>query len=142
MNRRKSPKGYTAKPMIGIANTDFELIEKCHKVLSEFNIAHYICHKYRKYYGSGNNKDQKCILVMGYKRAEKFIEVFGDFIRKQGQVNLIRKLIAHRFNVGKRVPYGIIEKDINQQLKILNHKGILRDYTPNTIKGDDIVRTA
>jgi len=130
MNNRKSPQGYITKPMIGIANTDFGLIERCHNVLEVFQVGHYVYDTYRKNI-KGNCKPQKAILVVGYQRVKRFLEIFGESIQKQGQVACIKELIEYRLRVGKKQPYSEIEKSLKDKLMSLNQKGILRDYTPN-----------
>lgn len=134
MNIRKSKKQEcTMKPTIGIANTDFGLIEKCSEILKTFGVGHFVYQCYRKRYG--NNKDQKALMVIGLKRASRFIEVFGAFLRKQAQIGLVKKFVDYRLSVDRCTLYGNIENSIYTEIKRLNQKGILRDYTPNTSNG-------
>ena len=132
MNKRQSNKqDYTIKPMVGIANTNFDLIERCHDILESNGIGHIVSNHYRK--AQVNNKPQKAIFVVGFKRVAKFISVFGGYIEKKKQLDCLRKLIEYRLSVHRGVLYGGIEENLYQELKNLNHKGILRDYTLNPV---------
>jgi len=132
MDIRKSPiQDYTLKPVVGIANTNFDLVEKCHAVLESLNVGHHISPtQYRKF--NKNNKPQKAIQILGLKRVQRFFDVFGEHVEKQAQVACVRMFINRRLSVNRKTPYGKIEQDLYQELKRLNQKGILRDYTPNT----------
>ena len=131
MNRRSSNiQNYTIKPMIGIANTDFDLIERCHKVLEFYGIGHVISNHYRK--AQNNNKPQKAIFIVGFLRVKKFIDVFGSHIQKQGELNCLKGLIEYRLSVHRKILYGSVEEKLFDRLKSLNHKGILRGHTPDT----------
>ena len=122
----------SASPLVGIANTNFELIEKCHIVLNTFNVGHHISSEYYRK-DTKNNKPQKAIQLRGFKRVAKFIEVFGDYISKKEQVNVVRNFISHRIKVNRYTPYGEYEYNCLRKLRELNQRGILNDYTPNTL---------
>ncbi len=128
----------TACPVIGIANTNFDLIEKCHRVLDHHGIGHHVSNYKPR---TEKNKPQKAVQVRGFKRASKFLEVFGDYVEKKEQAQVLRDFIAYRNKVNRYTPYGEYENSLLRKLKILNQKGILRDYTIDTINSEDIVRS-
>ena len=103
------------KPMIGIANTDFELIERCHKVLNDNGIGNLVSNKYRL--KQKNNSPQKAIFVVGFNRVKKFIEVFGEHIQKKDRLNCLKELIDYRLSVHRKILYGSIEDTIFDKLK-------------------------
>ncbi len=140
MNIRKSSKQkWTLKPVIGLSNTNFALLEKCHYILRIFKIGHHFTKHYRKSYFVGNSKPQKAIQIIGLKRVKRFIDVFGNAIAKKEHIAIVRRFMQHRLSVHRKYPYGELEQACYDKLRRLNQKGILRDYTQNA-KSEDIVR--
>lgn len=121
---------FSFQPIIGVANTNFDLVEKCHQILNSLYIPHHVTHHYRK--AQHNNSPQKAIQVVGFKRVLKFIEVFGGFVEKKGHLKIVKELIVYRMKMTRREIYGEYEDQLWRKLRELNHKGILRDYTPNS----------
>ena len=141
MNKRPAIRGeISAQPVIGLANTNFELVEKCHQILNMFEIGHHISPTYYRK-DTKNNKPQKAIQIRGFKRVKQFINIFGDFISKREQVNVFRDFISYREKVNRYTPYGEHEGNLLLKLRKLNQKGILRDYTSDTNVSEDIVRS-
>lgn len=133
MNLRKSRRQtYIMKPVLGLANTDSALMEKCANILTKYGIAHYFYTKYRKNFGT-NNKDQKCFVIVGLKRCKRFIDLFGKYIHKQKQIEAVSKFINHRLSVGYNELHGNYELSLYHEIRKLNQRGILRDYTPSLL---------
>src|SRR5689334_20636976 len=91
-------------PLIGIANTNFDLIEKCHLILDSYGIGHHVTTHYRRQ--QHNNKPQKAIQLNGFKRVSKFLDIFGNHINKQKQVSILKEFISYRNSVNRYIPYG------------------------------------
>lgn len=126
-------------------NTDQELIEAIHAVLERLSIGHYIVTR-RLSQKNSNHSDSKTIMIVGFKRVKKMLDVVQPFLRgeKRKVAEVVRRFVERRLSVQRGSPYSKQDYLDQATVRALNKKGttrILRDYTLDA-SGEDIVQAA
>ena len=136
----RNKRGYRYTPLVDIVNSEDRFIAFCSSVLKEYEIPHYI---YKRRNTCGKILSKKgivSIMVRGYQRVKKLLTLIEPYVQvKKEQANLLHQFIDYRLSVPMKQPYGEYEDSVHLKMKELNRT--LRDYTPNTEIGDDIVRS-
>ncbi len=136
----KNNKNGRYTPLITISNTDYYFMNMVVKVLKQFNIPYYIYAR-KKPRSKWSKKKSWEMIIRGYKRCDDLLKFILPFLRtdKIKQAILMKEVVDYRLKVGYRHPYGEYEDGIYHKMKELNK--IPRDYTLDTITGEDIVRS-
>ena len=137
------------KPIVKIFNTDMVFINRVCEYCALFEIGHYI-HKSSSIQREKKYKPVYSVTIGGYLRLLKFLNLVQPYVRsKEKHVEVILQIINSRLaapmtkgNRGRE--FSQKEMLLIDAMKELNRRGkdiqILRDYTPNSESGDDIVR--
>lgn len=136
----RNKNGFRYTPMICIVNSSDEFIQSCCLVLKRLEMSHYV---YKRRQTNGIVESKRgivCIQISGHLRCKKFLEFFMPLMKvKYKQAATLLKFVSYRLSVPYITPYGAIEEDFRRQMTELN--GIPRDYTSDTVKSEDIVRS-
>ena len=136
-------------PTISLWNTDIKMIAEVIKILDSFGIRLTI---YAQYARKEKHSDCYKLLSRNMTKIQKFLEIITPYlISKKPQAELLKRFVDSRLSKmvngikPQKWNYTEEEQSFEQQMRILNKTGnkrILRDYTLDPLKGDDIVRTA
>ena len=143
---RASEKTFQIIPRVAIANMKEKYVQKAQEISQKLGIGCYI------EFDSGNGKRTPMYRIswQGFKRVKSLLEHISQYlIIKSEQVRLVKEFIDSRISVKSGSPYR--KEDVDKFLAVRKLNGtknelpkhisekILRDYTLNTIKSDDIV---
>lgn len=142
----RSKKYIQLLPRVNLVNTDKEFLEKAVSVCKELGIPCYVENK---------TKNISTIVWSGMQRVEKLLkEITPHLLGKQKRAEAVLEFINYRLSMPRSTPYGKKEMDLFFSIREMNGKGRIskqdlmkafysnpRDYTPNTVKGEDIVHS-
>lgn len=133
--RRHKGRGPTYKPAIVIANSSEDLIEECHRILSDIKVGHWITWQKPGHRKRDRKKPLGRIEIAGYKRCARFLQLMTARIRaKRDQANLLGKYAQHRIETHagtrRKVTHGEYDEQVYEELKALKKKA-----APETIRG-------
>jgi hypothetical protein len=137
--RVQSNRGYDIYPRCNIYNTDPAIIDGVCDVLKKHEVGYHI---------QGHRLNGKLhglyVHVNGIKRQQKLLTLLLPHMRSKKKIIAVKLL--HYFNWRLQQPFHHFDKEIgrllDKEITELNNSGILRDYTPNHIRVEDIVRPA
>jgi hypothetical protein len=106
-------------PRFVIANTSLRTIERIHDILSQHQVGHLV--KEKKIV-SPKHRPQKLIVVMGYRRVNRLLDVLKPeyLYTKRKQAELLKAFTDYRIQQETRAMCGL-ENDVHNMLKQLNH---------------------
>lgn len=107
-------------PSITIVNTKDEIIDKASSILKRLGIPTYVGIMTR----AKHQKSAKRVVVNGYKRIEKFLQVLSKYFEcRKSQVNCLVKYVALRNTKPEAAPLDVAEWEIYLELRELNKRG-------------------
>lgn len=131
LNYKKARKDHrqSYRSVIRISNTDKGIIDTIDHLFNLANIKFNRSKNEKK-----NRKTVYNLTVEGNIRCKKFLDIIGDYVvGKHSHVELLKEYVNlpsfKKLQMHKKEAKHIFEK-----LYLLNHQGILRDYTPSILK--------
>lgn len=145
--KRYKAEGYSYTPKFQIASTSAYAIKHCVDILKKVGVNVKIYQKEPK--EGKNHKEAWQIYFTKFSDMMKILPLIKDhLVIKKPHAELVLSFVKSRIDKGinrggnRHInTYDEQEKITISDLRALNKRGVLRDYTPNTNSSDDIVRS-
>jgi hypothetical protein len=142
--KRYKNEGYSYTPKLQLASTNAYAIKYCVDILNKIGVNPKI---YQKEPQKKNHKEAWQIYFTKFSDMIKVLPIIKDYLiikkpHAELTLSFVRSRIEKGINRGRNKninTYDNQEKELIANLRKMNHRGVLNDYTQNTIHSDDIV---